>query len=113
MTTKATSINLIKKFFEHDPLDAAHSLETMDEEEVLSILRSLPVHLAVEAFQFMELRFAARLVMNLPEKQLKEILEGFGRRGPTRFCIRTASQSSTSFIVWWYFRSSSSSKAMC
>ncbi len=72
---KIPSDNLIKKFFEHDPLDAAHSLETLDEQEVVSILKKLPVHLAVEAFQFMELRFASGLIMELPEKLLKEVLE--------------------------------------
>jgi len=68
MATKPTSEKLIKKFFEHDPLDAAHTLETMDEEEAIAILRNLPGHLAVEAFQFIELRFAAELVMKLPQK---------------------------------------------
>jgi len=75
MATKPTSEKLIKKFFEHDPLDAAHTLETMDEEEAIAILRNLPAHLAVEAFQFIELRFAAELVMKFPQKQLKQLLE--------------------------------------
>lgn len=75
MSAKFSSSNLIKKFFEHDPLDAAHSLETMEEEEVISILKSLPLHLAVDAFQFMEFRFSSKLIMHLPEKQIKEILE--------------------------------------
>lgn len=74
MATKPTSEKLIKKFFEHDPLDAAHTLETMDEEEAIAILRNLPAHLAVEAFEFIELRFAAELVMKLPQKQLKQLL---------------------------------------
>lgn len=75
MAAKIPSENLIKKFFEHDPLDAAHSLETLDEADVISILKKLPVHLSVEAFQFMELRFASGLIMELPEKQIKEILD--------------------------------------
>lgn len=75
MARRAPSFNLIKRFFEKDPLDAAHSLEVMDEGEALTILKTLPVPLTVDAFQFMELRFAAGLLMKLPPEILGDVLE--------------------------------------
>ena len=40
--THTPLLPLMRKYVEHDPVAAAHDLETMEESEALTILRSLP-----------------------------------------------------------------------
>lgn len=94
----AKTNNMIKKFFEHDPLDAAHTLETMEEKEAVSILKGLPIPLAVNAFQFMEPRFGAGLIMHLTEKQVTAILEDLDVSRTAELFLRLEEEEKESFL---------------
>src|SRR3989338_6251138 len=67
MEAEKSSFSLIKKFFELNPVDAAHSLEALSAEEAVSILESVSPELASRAFNSLDPRFAARLLLELPE----------------------------------------------
>src|SRR3989338_706492 len=81
MAPEDSSVSLIKKFFELNPVDAAHSLETLNEEEAVSILKSVSPELASRAFNSLEHRLAADLLFALPEEIAAEI---FGKMAVTR-----------------------------
>ena len=74
MAAEESSFSLIKKFFELNPADAAHSLETLSEEEAVSILKSVSPELASRAFNSLESRFAANLLQNLEVEYAAQIL---------------------------------------
>ncbi len=76
-----STVSLIKKFFELNPTDAAHSLETLSAEEAVSILKSVSPEHASRAFNSLDARFAADLMLNLPEQSAADI---FGRMNVTR-----------------------------
>ena len=74
MEKEKSSVSLIKKFFELNPTDAAHSLETLNAEEAVSILSAVSPELASKAFNSLDARFAADLMLNLPEQSAANIL---------------------------------------
>ncbi len=73
MAPEDSTVSIIKKFFELNPVDAAHSLETLNEEEALFILKSVSPELASRAFNSLEPHFAAALLFNLPEETAAQI----------------------------------------
>ena len=81
MPAEESTVSLIKKFFELNPVDAAHSLETLKEEEAVSILQSVSPEIASRAFNSLEPRFAAALLLTLPEETAIQI---FGKMAVTR-----------------------------
>ncbi len=54
MTSDKPVLTLLKGYVERDPSTAAHVLETMDEEEAVSVLTSLPHELCAEVFQYLQ-----------------------------------------------------------
>ncbi len=66
---------LVQKYFESDPLAAAHSLESMTEEDAVNVLRALPPVLSAQAFPFLQNTYAAALLKHIPSSLLGEILE--------------------------------------
>ena len=81
MTPPDSSVSLIKKFFELNPSDAAHSLEALNAEEAVSIINSVSPEHASQAFNSLDPHFAADLMINLPEERAAHI---FGRMNMTR-----------------------------
>lgn len=81
MANEESSASLIKKFFELNPTDAAHSLEALNAEEAVSILQTVSPELASHAFNSLDAHFAADLMLNLPEQAAADIL---GRMNVTR-----------------------------
>ena len=75
MTTRLPLLPLVQKFFENDPVGAAHSLETMEEEEALSVLRALPPSLSAQAFKYLHVRHAAALLREVSPDLFKQIVE--------------------------------------
>ena len=75
MTLKKNSLLLpiVQKYFESDPIAAAHSLETMDEDDAIEILKTIPAHLATDAIRYLNDALAARLLAKLPSSLLKKI----------------------------------------
>lgn len=67
-------ILMVRQFFEQDPTLAAHSLETMDEDQAVSVLSALPHTLVSEIFTLLQPQIAAKLIQQLSEEQLGHIL---------------------------------------
>ncbi|OGW89296.1 MAG: magnesium transporter [Omnitrophica bacterium RIFCSPLOWO2_01_FULL_50_24] len=81
---------MIKKFFELDPVDAAHSLESLNQEEAVSILKTVSPELASRAFDSLEPRFASSLTLELPPKIAAKILSAMSvtRAASLLLCIQ-------------------------
>ena len=65
----------INKFFEHDPETSAHILETMDEDEAISILKALPPSLTAEVCKHLNVDQAAHLLCEVPNETFEGIVE--------------------------------------
>jgi magnesium transporter len=74
MSSRTPLLPLVQKFFESDPVAAAHSLETMDEAEALTVLKALPPALSAQAFRFLEISHLSALVRQVPPDLFKEIV---------------------------------------
>src|SRR3989338_1892796 len=74
MTTKPSLLPLIERFFELDPVAAAHTLESMKEEEAVEVLKVLPVHLGVAAVGHLPAVPAADLIAHLPPERFRDIV---------------------------------------
>jgi len=64
----------IDKFFEYDPETSAHILETMDEEEAILILKTLPTSLTANVCKHLNVDQAAHLLSEVPPDTFKEII---------------------------------------
>ncbi len=53
---------LVRRYFEHDLIGAAHSLEMMEEDAALEVLKALPVPLAVRAVKHLQVSYVAALL---------------------------------------------------
>jgi magnesium transporter len=73
METKTPLLPLVKRYFERDPLAAAHALETMDTEEAAKVLQALPPYMAVEALNHMSDAYAGELLEKVPSAIFKKI----------------------------------------
>lgn len=72
--TRPALLPLVRKFFEHDPVAAAHSLETMEKSEAVSVLKAMPPALSAQAFSHLQVGHAAALLKDLPRELFQEIL---------------------------------------
>jgi len=75
MPQRSALIPLVQKFFEHDPIAAAHSLETMKESDAIKVLRALPAGLTAEVFRFFSANQAAELIKDVSPEVFREIIE--------------------------------------
>lgn len=66
---------LVEKFFENDPVRASHTLETLDDDEAVQVLQTLPTSLAAEAFRILNDPLAAKLLEKLPIDLFIDIVE--------------------------------------
>ncbi len=73
MAPEDSAVSIINKFFELNPVNAAHSLEALSKEEALFILKSVSPELASRAFNSLEPHFAAALLFSLPEEAAAQI----------------------------------------
>ena len=76
MSNHRTALTLIaKQFFEQDPARAAHSLETMEEGQAVSILTVLPPTLVADVFNHLQPNAAATLLKDLPPHFFAAVVE--------------------------------------
>lgn len=75
MSASKTLLPLVRKYFEDDPLQAAHSLETMSEHEATAVLKALPPELSAQALPYLQIKYAAALLKRMPAELCKEIAE--------------------------------------
>ena len=76
MTREKSFLPLVEKYFERDAVGAAHSLEAMDEEDTVDVVKSLPVPMAVEAVKYLSDPYAAKVLQKIPEDLFREIVDG-------------------------------------
>ena len=65
----------INKFFEYDPQTSAHILETMDEDEAILILKTLPASLTSEVCKHLNVDQAAHLLSEVPTETIRGIVD--------------------------------------
>ncbi|MGB2692687.1 MAG: CBS domain-containing protein, partial [Thermodesulfobacteriota bacterium] len=75
MEANTVLIPYVQKFFEYDPLTATHALETMDEEEAIQILTTLPASVSASIFHRLQVDQAAAFLERMPTESFKEIVE--------------------------------------
>lgn len=74
MATRTPLLPLVQKFFESDPVAAAHTLETMEEAEALAVLKALPPTLSAQAFRHLQVSHVATLLKEVPPDLFREIV---------------------------------------
>jgi magnesium transporter len=65
---------LAQKYFEQDIVGATHSLEMMDENDVIEVLKVLPIPLMVRALKHLQVSYAASLLANADPELFKSIV---------------------------------------
>lgn len=75
MADRDSFVFLLRQFFEKDPLAAARALETIPEEQAVSILQALPDSLAGAVFAHLEIHFAANVLKNLPSDRFETVVQ--------------------------------------
>ncbi|MSR77207.1 MAG: magnesium transporter [Candidatus Omnitrophica bacterium] len=68
-------VPLIQKYFESDPVTAAHHLETLDEDQAVDVLKSLSPSLCARVVLYLPDAFAASLLQKVPTEFFKEIVD--------------------------------------
>lgn len=74
MPRKTPLLSVVRHYFETDPVQAAHSLESMSEEEAVEILKSLPSALTAKAFPHLPINYSASLLKEAPDPVFAEIV---------------------------------------
>jgi len=89
---------VVRKFFEQDPLAAAHSLETMEEEEALTVLRALPPELSAYVFPYLQVTHAASFLKDLTPELFRAIVERLDPRQATTIFMSIPRQTREQFL---------------
>lgn len=76
MSENTALLPLVQKFFDKDLAGAARSLETMPEEDVVQVLRSLPPSVAAKAVRPLQVTYAAAVLKDAEADLFKEIAQG-------------------------------------
>jgi magnesium transporter len=76
MSETAALLPLVHKFFEKDLVGAARALETMPEERVVEVLRTLPAALAARAVRQLQVSYAAAVLKEAEAELFREIAAG-------------------------------------
>jgi len=66
-------VSLVQKYFERDPVTAARSLESMDEEEAVDVLKALPASLVGQAFRHLQVSYAAALLKDADAELVRHL----------------------------------------
>lgn len=72
MTKKTPLLPLVQKFFDHNTAAAAHTLETITEEEAVDVLKALPSSLAVRAIKHLQVSYVAALLKDSDAKLFQQ-----------------------------------------
>lgn len=69
-------LSVAQRFFETDPIEGAHTLETMEPAAAAAIIRALPASASIDVFRYLQADDAAHLLRELPTELFAEIVEG-------------------------------------
>ncbi|MBU1209092.1 MAG: hypothetical protein KKH04_19565 [Proteobacteria bacterium] len=73
MAERSPLLPLVQNYFERDIAGATHSLEMMDEDEALEVLKALPIPLAVRTIRHLQVSYAAALLKDAEPELFKSI----------------------------------------
>lgn len=65
---------LVNKFFENDPVAASHYLETMPIEDIIQVMKSLPLPIASETINRFNLVLTADVLQGIPDSLFSKII---------------------------------------
>ena len=98
MATKTPLLPIVKKYFERDPLDAAHTLETMSSEEAIQVLKNLPTPMVTEAFRHLNDAYAAILIQKLPASIFQKVANNLGDQQAANIFLQFSSNLRKQFL---------------
>lgn len=78
MATTTPLLPLVRKFFETDAVTAARTLDGMDHEDALAVLKALSPGLVAQVFRHLQAPPAAALLEDTPPHLFKEIVDRLG-----------------------------------
>jgi len=73
MPAKGPLLDILTKYFEKDPLTAAHALETMSTEDAVIVMRAMSTPMAVKLIGFVNDAYCAELLEDLPKSTFERI----------------------------------------
>jgi magnesium transporter len=76
MPTPNALLALAAKFLESDPASAARTLETLEEDQVVELLKALPPPLAAKVLRQLQVSYAAALLKDAEVELFQEIASG-------------------------------------
>ena len=89
---------LAKKYFEHDIVGATHSLEMMDENDAVEVLKALPVPLIVRVIKHLQVSYAASLLTNTDPELFKSIISSLEPQFATTIFMHLSEDAREHFI---------------
>jgi len=98
MTTKTPLLPIVRKYFEKDPLIAAHALETISSEEAVDVLKNLPPSLTAEAFRHINDAYAAILLQKLPQSVFRKVVNNLGDQQAANIFIQISNDLRKQFL---------------
>ncbi|MBP9733056.1 MAG: magnesium transporter [Candidatus Omnitrophica bacterium] len=98
MAKQSLLLPLVRKYFESDPVAAAHQIEVMDESEAVDVLRALPPALSTTVVAHLQANYAAALLTKVPEATFREIAERADARHAAAILRHLSEETRQSFI---------------
>lgn len=99
MATRSPLAPIVKKFFESDPVTAAHSLEVLDNREAIAVLKTLPSSLASQVFPRLTVEHAIGLLKDVEPEKFKEIVEKIDPQLGASIFVHLAPEIRENFLV--------------
>ncbi len=75
MSTPASLMPLVEKYFEEDLMSAVHVLETLPEDDAVTVIKGLPPHLTSQALAHMQVNLVASLLEDVSPELFAHILD--------------------------------------
>jgi len=75
MKDNKAQLSIINKYFQEDPVRAAHTIETMSAEEAVEIIKGLPITVATKAIGLIDDGIASEILKKLPRSVFIKIAE--------------------------------------
>src|SRR3989338_7708959 len=74
MKKREPLLSLLQGYIERDPATAAHMLETIDETQAATVLKSLSPQLCARIFPFLHVHYAATLLRDVPPSVFEAVV---------------------------------------
>jgi len=91
---------LVQRYFEKDPVDAAHVVETMSEEDALEILKALQPAMSAEVMHHLPISLAAGLLQKLSKSYFKEIVGKMDAQQAVSVLIQVAPETRSGLMEY-------------